>query len=93
MLIVSSVSSRILGELGEDGLLLLYADELKKNLVAIGKLNPDDIDQKSSFEILKMQYELALVDYMRFMAGWGTWGRWPPCSAGDTSCWRPGGRP
>jgi hypothetical protein len=74
MLIVSSVSSRILGELGEDGLLLLYADELKKNLVAIGKLNPDDIDQKSSFEILKMQYELALVDYMRFMAGWGTWG-------------------
>jgi len=74
MLIVSSVSSRVLGDLGEDGLLRVYCDALRKNLVAIGTCSQEDIDAIANFDGLKMQYELALVDYVRFMAGWGMWG-------------------
>jgi hypothetical protein len=74
MLIVSSVSSRVLQEVGEEGLVHLYAEKLRQNLQAIGKLSQEDLEQKSNPAVLQMQYELALVDYMRFMAGWGTWG-------------------
>ena len=79
MLIVSSVSGRILDSNsnqmgGEDGLLRFYADELRRNLVSIGELDSDEIEKVASFDILKMQYELALVDYVRFMMGWGMWG-------------------
>ncbi|KAK6497534.1 hypothetical protein TWF481_011940 [Arthrobotrys musiformis] len=29
-----------------------------------------------SYEILLQQWDLAAVDWMRFMAGWGVWGNW-----------------
>ena len=33
-----------------------------------------DLEQFTNFDNIKMQFELALVDYVRFMAGWGMWG-------------------
>ncbi|KAK6346270.1 hypothetical protein TWF730_010600 [Orbilia blumenaviensis] len=29
-----------------------------------------------SYDILKEQWDVAVVDWMRFMAGWGVWGNW-----------------
>ena len=70
MLIVSSVSPQVLEAIGgEDGVIQLYADELKSNLKAMNEMNEEDINTITSFETLKMQYELAMVDYVRFMAG------------------------
>jgi Ser/Thr protein kinase RdoA (MazF antagonist) len=70
MLIVSSVSPQVLKAIGgEDGVIQLYADELKNNLKAMNEMNEEDINTITSFETLKMQYELAMVDYVRFMAG------------------------
>jgi len=88
MLIVSSVSSRVLDEVGEDKLLQLYANALKHNLHVINRLSSQDVNGDTNHNInhdysfaeisdelkIKSQYELALVDYMRFMAGWGIWG-------------------
>ena len=74
MFVVSSVSGKVFHQLDEDGLLRFYADELRKNLHAIGKFSADEIAAISNIDTLKSQYELALVDYVRFMAGWGFWG-------------------
>jgi hypothetical protein len=74
MFAVSSVSEEVFRQLGEDGLLRFYADELKRNLYAIGTFDAGDISRMTKLEVLKSQYELALVDYVRFMAGWGFWG-------------------
>lgn len=70
MLIVSSVSPQVLKAIGgEDGVIQLYADELKKTLNAMNEMSKEDIETITSFDTLKMQYELAMVDYVRFMAG------------------------
>jgi Ser/Thr protein kinase RdoA (MazF antagonist) len=70
MLVVSSVSTKVFDELGgEDGLLAIYSKELERNLVAMGILSLHEIGQILNVKVLKMQYELALVDYVRFMAG------------------------
>lgn len=69
MFVVSSVSTRVFKELSEEGILCMYAEELKKNLVSLGHLSLQDIDHIVDGDVLKMQYELALVDYVRFMAG------------------------
>jgi hypothetical protein len=31
------------------------------------------VRENFTFEVLKEQFEIALVDWMRFMAGWGRW--------------------
>jgi aminoglycoside phosphotransferase (APT) family kinase protein len=50
----------------EDALLLLYYEELIKNL--------SDAMTRPSLEQLKESLELAYCDYARFMSGWGFWG-------------------
>lgn len=69
MFVVSSVSAKVLDEFSEDGLLSMYAEELKENVVSLGHLTLQEIDNIVDCKVLKMQYELALVDYVRFMAG------------------------
>ncbi|KAF3913146.1 hypothetical protein AA313_de0203156 [Arthrobotrys entomopaga] len=39
------------------------------------KLDGDD-GLGYTFNVLKEQWDVALVDWMRFMAGWGCWGNW-----------------
>lgn len=58
-----------------DGLLRVYYDQLctiyeRKN----GKKLEEDL--RYSFEVLQRQWDVAVVDWMRFMAGWGVWGNW-----------------
>jgi len=74
MFVVSSVSTKVFHQLGEDGMLQFYADELKMNLDAIGKFSAEEIARMTNVATLTSQYELAMVDYVRFMAGWGFWG-------------------
>jgi hypothetical protein len=77
-LIVSSVDGSLLGA-GADGaagaeraLLLHYHAALRARLRALGKARAAE---GYGFEsALLPHYELALVDYCRFMAGWGWWG-------------------
>ena len=73
MFIVSSTSSKVLQSLGEKGLLEIYYEELILNLREIGRL-PEDRINAVTVEVLESQYKLALLDYVRFMAGWGFWG-------------------
>ena len=60
---------------GDEELLRFYYRELNQALSARG-VNAET--ENYSFEVMKRQFEIALVDWMRFMAGWGTWGnaRW-----------------
>lgn len=74
MWIVSSLNSHTFREVGEEGILRFYANELKKCLISIGFLSKDEIERISSLDEITKQYELALVDYVRFMLGWGMWG-------------------
>lgn len=69
MLFVSSVQTRLLSGNGERDLLQFYFDTLCQNLDHLG------IDKSGyTVEDVMIQYELCLVDYVRFMAGWGFWG-------------------
>lgn len=55
---------------GDEELLGYYHKELMQALNA-----RNGVDAKLfSLEVLKEQFEVALVDWMRFMAGWGRWG-------------------
>jgi Ecdysteroid kinase-like family len=54
---------------GENKLLRYYYDEL---MDALGRRGIDGSGY--TWETLIMQWEWALVDWMRFMAGWGCWG-------------------
>jgi hypothetical protein len=77
MLIVSSVSRSTLLEMGEESLLAFYHQEFIK----FHEQN-SDYDGNSSttdegffnFGAMRKQYELSLLDYVRFMSGWGFWG-------------------
>merc|ERR1712008_584858 len=81
MLIVSSVSREMIGghatlpqQKEKEGVLLeLYRAALVQNLRIIGRLPQDRLDDITP-EAIRGQYELALIDYVRFMAGWGFWG-------------------
>jgi len=90
MLIVSSVSNRIFDRSGggddENELLSFYYQEFRKQY--LNKQRPEtqrpqqqqDFGQFQhqekglTFDSFRKQYELCLLDYVRFMAGWGFWG-------------------
>ncbi len=87
MWIVSSVPSRTFDQLGgENGILAMYHNALCECVGKIRRLQDasnntlnlnwtdEDVESFTNFDNIKMQYELALVDYVRFMAGWGMWG-------------------
>ena len=59
----------------DDDLLRYYHDKLLQELRRHGKAAAAE---SYSFEVMVAQYELCLLDYLRFMAGWGMWGnvRW-----------------
>lgn len=65
-LLVSSVDARVLQK-EEQSLLVYYYEYLVK------ELKPE---QRTAYtlDIMKQHYQLALLDYVRFMAGWGFWG-------------------
>ncbi|RPB17426.1 hypothetical protein P167DRAFT_515826 [Morchella conica CCBAS932] len=69
----TSVDVRLLEGGGEDALLRGYYDEL---VAALGRRGVEVGGY--TWEVLVGQWEWALVDWMRFMAGWGCWGnsRW-----------------
>ena len=69
MLIVSSVSPSVASNSGERELLQYYYKALTKSVKDVGK----NISGLTLNELI-VQYELCLVDYVRFMAGWGMWG-------------------
>lgn len=56
---------------GEQQLLKHYHSALLQQLSHNGKA---DAGQRYSYEVMFAQYELCLLDYTRFMAGWGFWG-------------------
>lgn len=57
----------------EEELLRFYYDEL---MAALGRKGVEE--NEYTWEVMMEQWEWALVDWMRFMAGWGCWGnsRW-----------------
>ena len=52
----------------EKKILEIYYNKLKENLIKLNK------ECTYTFERLIQHYELALLDYLRFMLGWGIWG-------------------
>lgn len=66
--LATSVDSRKLKD--EEGLLAAYHAEL---VVALAR-NGGRGDGKYTLDVLKEQWEWALVDWMRFLGGWGCWG-------------------
>jgi len=70
MLFVSSISPQLLRDDDSDQELLeFYFLQLRNGIEAVGKEL-----HGYTMKILFLQYELCLVDYVRFMAGWGFWG-------------------
>lgn len=69
----TSIEERLLRGDGEQTLLRQYFDALRGNL----GLHPGSVDEYS-YEHFLRQWDLAIVDWYRFMAGWGFWGndRW-----------------
>lgn len=68
--VATSVQGRRLAEEGgEEALLRLYYGEVVAALARRGV-----VDAGYTWEVLVEQWEWALVDWMRFMAGWGCWG-------------------
>jgi hypothetical protein len=56
---------------GEQRLLQHYHASLQKQLGRHGK---EAAAKRYSSDVMTAQFELCLVDYVRFMAGWGMWG-------------------
>lgn len=56
-------------EPGEEQLLRFYYDEL---MAALGRRGIQETEY--TWEVMMEHWEWALVDWMRFMAGWGCWG-------------------
>lgn len=68
----TSVDGAILRKKGGDEELLgYYYQELMQ---ALNARNLSDASRLFTLEVLEEQFEVALVDWMRFMAGWGRWG-------------------
>lgn len=66
-LFCSSVDERVLRN-NEDGLLHHYLT------VLLAQLDRQGVACRYSHEVMKQHYELCLLDYVRFLAGWGLWG-------------------
>uniref|UniRef100_A0A7S4K565 CHK kinase-like domain-containing protein n=1 Tax=Odontella aurita TaxID=265563 RepID=A0A7S4K565_9STRA len=76
MLLVSSVDSGTMCHGKRERVLELlryYREALAENLRSIGRV-PADRVAAYSFDAAVQHYELCLMDYVRFMAGWGFWG-------------------
>lgn len=73
-LIASSVDEDVV-EQQEQQLLRHYHAKLQRCLQEHGKA---DAAKRYTFEVMAAHHELCLLDYVRFMAGWGWWGnaRW-----------------
>lgn len=68
--VATSVRGRILAEDGaEEALLRIYYEEVMAALTRRGV-----VEVGYTWEVFVEQWEWALVDWMRFMAGWGCWG-------------------
>lgn len=67
-LATSVARGRLRGD-GERELLKVYYDEVGAALLRRGVR-----DEAYTWEVMLCQWEWALVDWMRFMAGWGCWG-------------------
>lgn len=75
MLIVSSVSSRVLSTVGEEGLIMYYYQEFMKYYKNVHtEIDHSTLEEEITPTTMKKQYELSLLDYVRFMDGWGFWG-------------------
>ncbi|KAF3181468.1 hypothetical protein TWF788_006468 [Orbilia oligospora] len=59
-----------------DNLLAIYYTNLKQAYEATHEGKKLEEETGYSYNTLKEQWDVALVDWMRFMAGWGTWGNW-----------------
>lgn len=64
--LVSNVDSRVL-DASFDELLLHYHQQLTGSLDTASAAD-------YSLEICKQHFDVALLDYVRFLAGWGMWG-------------------
>lgn len=74
-LLATSVNPEVL-DFEQRSLLQVYYDGLKSQLnhrVIRGDLKQSIVD-KYSFSIFKKHFELAILDWVRFMDGWGMWG-------------------
>lgn len=68
--VATSVRGRMLAEDGaEEALLRIYYEEVMAALKRRGV-----VEVEYTWEVFVEQWEWALVDWMRFMAGWGCWG-------------------
>lgn len=74
----TSVESNLLAPASEDALLRTYFD-------AFVQAMPDGHREAYSFQTFVKHWEMAVVDWYRFMAGWGFWGndRWAERKARD----------
>lgn len=71
-LLVSSVDESLLSDAAsERALLSHYGATLRARLRALGKR---EAAERYTDEIIAVHYDLAILDYCRFMAGWGFWG-------------------
>ncbi|KAG0621635.1 hypothetical protein M758_3G036300 [Ceratodon purpureus] len=68
----TSIDGAILRKNGAHEELLNYYYQELKTALKLRNLNADK--DLFTFAVLKSQFEVALVDWMRFMAGWGRWG-------------------
>lgn len=70
-LLCSSTNDRLLSSSGEEKLLRHYHTALQFELRKLGK----DADADAyTFSLMMEHFEVSLLDYVRFMAGWGWWG-------------------
>ncbi|KAK6524869.1 hypothetical protein TWF281_011770 [Arthrobotrys megalospora] len=89
----TTVDRRLLGDL--DQLLRTYYDELSRayEIVHDGKKLEEETGY--SYDALREQWDIAVVDWMRFMAGWGFWGNWRwvrECAKAAVKKWEDEGR-
>ncbi|KAF3933639.1 hypothetical protein ABW19_dt0210464 [Dactylella cylindrospora] len=72
----TTVDRKLLRDL--KGLLKIYYEELCRVYENIPGGSGKGLEEETgySFEALEEQWDVAIVDWMRFMAGWGVWGNW-----------------
>ncbi|KAI8805804.1 hypothetical protein BJ742DRAFT_819208 [Cladochytrium replicatum] len=79
-LLISSVQSRLLDNKGETQLLQYYHHWLIKALDFFESQRPKSVDvpppswHEYTFKVVEEQYAVAVLDFTRFLAGWGMWG-------------------
>lgn len=70
-MLASSVDIDVLEQDGCEELLQHYHSRLLQQLDKVGK---GDAAQRYSLDVMRSHFDLCIVDYVRFMAGWGMWG-------------------